>query len=130
MQLTEDERRSIASVRIERAYKTLADAKAIVAAGMWNAAANRLYYACYYMVSALLVNKGFEASTHSGVIRMFSLNFVKEGFVSDEMGRFYSKLFELRQTGDYADWVYLTEEDVAPLVPKVEEFMDTIKGLI
>ena len=61
---------------------------------------------------------------------MFSLNFVKEGFVSDEMGRFYSKLFELRQTGDYADWVYLTEEDVAPLVPKVEEFMDTIKGLI
>lgn len=44
--------------------------------------------------------------------------------------RFYSKLFELRQTGDYADWVYLTEEDVAPLVPKVEEFMDTIKWLI
>lgn len=48
----------------------------------------------------------------------------------DEMGRFYSKLFKLRQTGDYADREYLKEEDVAPLVPKVEEFMDTIKGLI
>ncbi len=130
MQLSEEERKALATVRIERAEKTFTDAKTIAASKMWNAAANRMYYACYYMVSALLVSNGLEAGTHSGVIRMFSLNFVKEGKVSEEMGRFYSKLFELRQTGDYADWVYLAEEDVAPLIPQVESFLSALKQLL
>lgn len=130
MNLTEDERKTLAILRVERANKTFADAKAIVEAGMWNAAANRLYYSCYYMVTALLVSKGYETGTHSGVITLFGLHFVKEGLVPEEMGRFYSKLFELRQTGDYADWVYLKEEDVAPLVPKVEEFLKTLQSIV
>lgn len=130
MKLTEDERKTLASLRVERANKTFADAKAIVEAGMWNAAANRFYYACYYMVTALLISKGYETGTHSGVITLFGLHFVKEGLVPEEMGRFYSKLFELRQTSDYADWVYLKEEDVVPLVPKIEEFLKALQSII
>ncbi|MDR2058337.1 MAG: HEPN domain-containing protein [Dysgonamonadaceae bacterium] len=38
---------------------------------------NRLYYACYYAVTALLINSGIEAQTHAGVRRMLALHFTK-----------------------------------------------------
>lgn len=39
----------------------------LVANKKWNSAVNRLYYAVYYAVSALLVKNEIEAKTHAGV---------------------------------------------------------------
>jgi uncharacterized protein (UPF0332 family) len=50
------------------------------------------------MTTALLIYNGHAAQTHSGVIRLFGLNFVVNGIVSKEQSKFYSKLFEMRQT--------------------------------
>ena len=47
--------------------------------GYWRTATNRLYYACYFAVSALLVKNGITAHTHAGVLTMPGLHFVKEG---------------------------------------------------
>jgi uncharacterized protein (UPF0332 family) len=41
--------------RIERAYKTLLEVESHLSNGFWNTAINRMYYACFYAVSALLV---------------------------------------------------------------------------
>jgi len=41
--------------RLEKARETLEDARILANAGRWNACVNRLYYACFYSVSALLV---------------------------------------------------------------------------
>ena len=54
----------------------------------------------------------------------------KPKIVSSELGKFYSELYELRQTGDYDDWKVVTESDVMPLVPTVEIFLDTLERLI
>ena len=32
---------------------------------LWNTAINRLFYACYYAVTALLIDQGIETKTHS-----------------------------------------------------------------
>lgn len=82
------------------------------------------------MVSALLLKNGIEAHTHGGIIGLFGLNFVKTNIVSSELGKFYSQLFELRQTGDYDDWKIVTETEVLTLAPKVELFLDTIEKII
>jgi uncharacterized protein (UPF0332 family) len=50
--------------------------------------------------------------------------------ISSKLGKFYSELFELRQTGDYDDWKVVTEADIMPLVPTVEVFLDTLEGVI
>ena len=128
--LTDDERKAVVTVRTERAFNTLEEAIGIVESGYWHAAANRLYYSCYYIVSALLISKGFDASTHSGVIRLFGLHFVSTGMVSKNQGKFYSKMYELRQSGDYDDWKELSEEDIMPLVEPVKDFIHTINNLI
>ena len=40
--------------RIARARETLDEAEILADSGYWNACVSRLYYACFYVVSALL----------------------------------------------------------------------------
>lgn len=128
--LTDEERKTLVANKVKRSRETWAEAKGIIASGYWYAAANRMYYACYYMVSALLLKKGLSANTHGGIIGLFGLHFIKSGIISHEMGKFYSQLFELRQTGDYDDWKVVTENDIKPLEPHAEAFLNTIETLI
>ena len=58
MGLTEDERKAVVSLRLDNARQTLEDAKFIANNKLWKAAANRLYYACYYAASALMIRFG------------------------------------------------------------------------
>ena len=128
--LTGDERKALVSNKVRRARETWEETTGIINSGYWYAASNRMYYACYYMTSALLLKIGQSAHTHSGTIGLFGLHFVKTGIVSGDLGKFYSQLFELRQTGDYDDWKVVTESDVRPLVPMAEMFLDTLENLI
>lgn len=52
--LDEETRFSIITYRIDRAKETLTEAEYNAKGGYYNSAVNRLYYACYYAVSALL----------------------------------------------------------------------------
>jgi uncharacterized protein (UPF0332 family) len=61
---------------------------------------------------------------------LFGLHFIRTGVISKDAGKLYSKLFELRQTGDYDDLFNLTEEDVAPMITLVHQFLDELNGKI
>jgi uncharacterized protein (UPF0332 family) len=130
MSLTKNEREAVVSFRIQKAKDTLSEAEGIATLGYWNAVANRLYYACYYATSALLIKNNYTAQTHRGIIHLFGLHFIKEGFVSKEAGRLYSKLFELRQTVDYDDLFNLLEEDVKPMIMATQYYINEILKLI
>jgi uncharacterized protein (UPF0332 family) len=123
MKLTVSERAAIVQVKMQKARQTLVEAKDIAALQHWHAAVNRLYYACYYAASALLIKSGFSVQTHSGVIGQIGKHFIHKGLIGQEWGKFYRKLFELRQAGDYNDWIAIKGEDVIPLLPIAEEFI-------
>jgi len=89
-----------------------------------------IYYACYYITSALLIKNGYNAQTHSGVIRLFGLHFVTTGIVAKEQSKLYSKLFEMRQTGDYDDLYNLTEDDVKPMIEPAKIYILEIERLV
>ena len=130
MNLTDEERKSVVQLRMEKAKKTFSEIALLTDNALWQTAANRLYYACYYAVGALLVQNGFEAQTHKGTINQMGMHFVKTGLLSAELGKMYQRLFELRQTGDYSDWIAIEEEDIKPLVEKAEHFISTVERLI
>ncbi|MBQ7531191.1 MAG: HEPN domain-containing protein [Paludibacteraceae bacterium] len=65
MSLSYDERNAIVQLRLERAYQTLEEAKGNMTMKYWHVVANRLYYAAYYAVSALLIANGDTAQTQS-----------------------------------------------------------------
>ena len=96
----------------------------------WNASVNRIYYSCYYAISAILLKKSIETNSHKGIRQMFGLHFVQEGLVSKEDGRFFSDLYDRRQTGDYDDYVSYDEETVMQLYNQSEEFITKIVELI
>ncbi|MCL2132233.1 MAG: HEPN domain-containing protein [Lentimicrobiaceae bacterium] len=130
MTLNKEERDSIVMYRFQRAKETLTEAKGNIEMEFWHAAANRLYYACYYAVSALLINNGYTARTHNGAFSLFGRYFVTTGFISKEQNKLYRNLFNLRQGGDYEDWINIEENDVIPLLEPAEQFITEIEKLI
>jgi len=130
MKLSAEERQAIVSYRLQKAKETLQEAKGNLNMGYWNTVANRLYYACYYAASALLIKHEHSAHTHSGVISLLGLHFISKGIIPKELGKFYSQLFELRQMSDYSDWIRIEEDDVKALEEPAEEFIQTIERLI
>ena len=130
MTLKIENRNALVKIRIQKAKETFAEIENLVKLGYWRTAANRLYYASYYAVSALLIKNGIEAKTHQGVINQFGLYFVKTGTFSQKEGRFFKGLFELRQDGDYDDWIDIIEDDVIPLIEPVRRFIEKLESLI
>ena len=130
MGLTEIEKKTLIVLKIERANETIQEVPFLLEHGFYRTAINRMYYACYYIVSALLMQENMEARTHKGIIALFSMNFVKTGKVSEETGKLYRSLFELRQTGDYDEIKEIGKEDVDGRLEPAEKFIAEIERLI
>ena len=123
MSLNQEEREAIVIYRLEKATKTLEEARCNLPMQFWSLIANRMYYAAYYAVSALLIVNGHTAKTHETILRVFGLHFVKTGVFPTEQGHLYNKLFTLRLTGDYNDHYDLEEQDVLPLFAPTEQLI-------
>ena len=116
--------------RTKRSLETLREAKTMIDNGFWNASVNRVYYSCYYVVSALLLVKSIETVSHKGIRQMFGLHFVQTGLVSKEDGRFFSDLYDRRQTGDYDDFINYDEVVANQLFNRADEFVKRMIELI
>lgn len=113
--------------RIERAHETLADARLLAEGGRWNSCVNRLYYASFYSVNALLLKNNFKTHTHNGCRTKFLLEFIKTGIISKDYGKLYTDLFDWRQEGDYADFISFDQSTVTPLLDQTENFIKEIE---
>ena len=80
--LESQQRRDLVRYRIEKAYKSFEEAKGVAKLKYWNLTGNRLYYTVFHMASALLLDKGFTAKTHAGVIHLVGEKFIATGFGS------------------------------------------------
>lgn len=118
------------SYRISRAKETFEEAKLLSQSNYWNAVANRLYYSCFYIVNALLIKNKSKFSSHNGVKTEFHKSFIKTGIISIEFGKLYSRLFNLRQEGDYLDFQRFTQNDIEPFINEVEKFILEIEKLL
>ena len=114
----------------KRAEECIKDAELLLAHGSLYSAVNRIYYAMFYQVSALLLTQGLSFSKHSGVLAAFNREFVKTGKVNKELGRFYNRMFEYRKVGDYGDLVEFKEEKVRKWLENAKKFLNTIKKLM
>jgi uncharacterized protein (UPF0332 family) len=130
MTVNKKNRDIIVDYRLQKAKDTLTEVKGNVEMGFWHTAANRLYYACYYAVTALLIKNGYAIHTHHGVFTLLGKHFVVTGIVSKEQNQFYRRVLELRQSGDYSDTIVVGEENIAPLLEPAQQFITAIENLI
>ena len=125
-----EELNDLIDYRIARAKETLEEAKVLADSGHWNACVNRLFYACFYAVSALLSKHNVSSSKHSGIRSFFNQHLVKPGIISKESALIYNLLFERRQEGDYEVFVTFNENDVKPWLKETELFVNSVIALI
>ena len=130
MPLDPQSREDIIQYRKDRSRSTFKEAQFVTQGEFWNLVANRLYYAVFYMCEALLLSHSIQANSHAGIARMMSLHFVKEGKLTQEEGKLLSRLFRMRQTGDYDDLFYWTKEELLPMFPQVESLINKLESLI
>jgi uncharacterized protein (UPF0332 family) len=115
--------------RLQKSKETLNDAKIMVEIATLSSTVNRIYYAMFYAVNALLLSKNFSSSKHSGVRALLNKEFINKGLLDKEMGKFYSKIFEERQEGDYKDFAKFDTEAVKNWLNEAENFINEISKL-
>ena len=128
--LSDKDREEIVAYKRQKAYDTLHEAEKVAGMGLWNLTGNRLYYATFHMASALLVYNGLSAHTHNGVIHLIGEHFVKKGLLDKDCGRLLSKLYSLRQSGDYDDRYNATEEEVMGYFPLTQGLLQAMEKLM
>jgi uncharacterized protein (UPF0332 family) len=116
--------------RIDRAKETIREVRIHIEYRFWNTAINRMYYACFYAVSALLAKDKIDISSHSGVRQKFGENFVKTGLIDRDLAKHFTELFEKRHKGDYNDFYDYDEETVLRLYPVSQRFIEEITKII
>ncbi len=128
--MTNEERKDIVTYRIENAKTTLTEVKSHIENGFYNTAVNRMYYACFYAASALLIANKIQVKSHEGVRQQLGLHFVLTGKISQEQGKFYSLLYSKRTAGDYEDFLTHDKDTVDWLFPRSVEFISQIAAMV
>jgi uncharacterized protein (UPF0332 family) len=130
--LTDKEKQiQLSRFRLKQAAESIDEAVCLLSGkGSPRSIINRAYYAMFYSVLALIVFEPYSSSKHSGVLSYFNKKFIKEGLLPEELGRSINKAFELRQEGDYREYVELTYEQVKPFIEEARVFVQKVKDYL
>jgi uncharacterized protein (UPF0332 family) len=116
--------------RLSRARSALRSAEGLLELGELPDVVNRLYYACFYAVTALLFSEGITASKHSGVISMFGKHWTQPGRFPRQMGRFIHEMFQRRLEGDYGDQASFDRAEVEAWLAETRSFVERIASYL
>ena len=101
MSLSNEERNTLVALELKKAREAYEDIGILMAANRLNGAANRMYYAVFHAVCALLINDGHHVSTHKGSHAVFSQHYIKTAILPREYGQLYNQLQTMREESDY-----------------------------
>lgn len=130
MSLNDEERKLLVEFEIEKAHKLIEQFTILENAELWDTLANRVYYAVFHAVTALLIMNGLHAGSHQGVSVLFNKHFVKENLVDEKYGRLLARLENMREKSDYTCLFETTKEEVMPMIPQAKEMISIIENLI
>ena len=123
-------KKDLIDYRYSRALDTFDDARILAQNKKWNSTINRLYYAAYYAVTALLLKSDINPATHNGAKINFSKHYIKTGKISPKLGKTYSQLFTWRQKGDYDDLFDFDKKIVLPYFEPLEKLIKEIEKFL
>lgn len=124
--MNERTQKEYVSYRLSKSQETYDAALILYRNKKYNSTVNRLYYACSYAVSTLLIHHSLNAKSHSGVKTQFFLHFIKTKAIDFKYSQLYSNLFSWRQESDYGDFIDFNQSDIEPLLIPVQELINEV----
>ena len=105
------------------ARQKIAAAEDLLKLGHYADAASRAYYSVFHSVRAMLQSEGLTAESHSGLLTLFSLHFVKPGKWPRKFSKYLQNLKDDREEGDYGVYSTLDENDARMALREANEFL-------
>ncbi len=128
--MKDDIKKDVIGYWMEKAEEALASARSEQQADRRVFAVNRAYYACFYALSAVLMQSGQTFRKHTGVRGALHRAFIKTGMLEASWGKFYDLIFENRQRGDYQELVEFEVEELQEIISQSEQFVEVMKELL
>ena len=126
-----EKKRELALYRLQQAEESLEEARFLFEGEKSpRSVINRAYYAMYYSVLALLIFESYSSSKHSGVLSYFNKRFIKGNLIPQDVGRAINRAFDLRQRGDYREYVTLSRKQAEPFLIEARRFIDTVQSYL
>jgi uncharacterized protein (UPF0332 family) len=125
-----DSKQDYINYRLDRSVELFQDAKLLAKNKRWRSCVNRLYYSSFHLVNALLFQDGITPKSHDGIKTKFFQFYIKTNRIDQEFGKLYSQLIDWRQESDYSIYVDFDEEDVKPLIKKVEKLNHLLTEIV
>lgn len=111
---------------LEKSAKNMEQAMRIADMGYWDLVANRLYYAVFHAVNAMLLIDDIKTGTHKGTSIQFGKSYVLTGIFDRQDGILYGRLQTMREKADYQNVFSLEEEDGRRLIEAADELRKKI----
>ena len=126
--MTLDYSQKVIAVRLllEKSNKNMEQATKIADLGYWDLVANRLYYAVFHAVNAMLLIDGISVGTHKGTSIQFGKSYILTGAFSRQDGILYGQLQTMREKADYQNIFSLEEKEGRVLIEAAEELRKKI----
>ena len=130
MSLTNEERKTLVALEMKKARETYEDIGILIAANRLNGAANRMYYAVFHAVCALLINDDHQVNTHKGSHALFSQHYIKTGILPREYGQLYNQLQTMREESDYNCAYDVEIDELQQRIDPARRLIDDIDKLV
>jgi len=116
--------------QLEKAEGKLHSSKLLLDNSSFEDSISRAYYGMYHAAMAVLMTKDLEPKTHSGLITLFGLHFVKEGPFERKYGKMLSDAKEEREEGDYEIFYEATKQRAEEILKNAKEFLGEVKDFL
>ena len=112
---------------LDKSARYIAAAEDSLAAGHWEAAASRAYYAMFYVAEALLNERSLRFRKHGGVHGAFGEHFAKPGLLDPKYHRWLLAAFNKRITADYGVDAELSAPEVQEMLTQARDFLEAAR---
>ena len=120
----------LAGYWLEKAYESVASAESETEALRFGFAVNRLYYAVFYAITAILALEGKKLTKHAAVRAALHRDYIRTSKIDQSLGRLYDELFHARQLGDYMPMVEFDEAVVRQQMEEARRFIARCKAYV
>lgn len=130
MSLDDEKRAVVVGLEMQKAYDTLEEAILLADNGRWSGAANRLYYAVFHAVSALLIHDAHPVKSHKGAGIQFNQYYIKPVIINSRYGALYARLESMREEGDYNCHYAISKEELHGSIAPAKDLIAIIAEMV
>ncbi len=115
---------------LEKSEESLDSADSDYQAGRLSPAVRSIYYACFYALSAVMLNEGKTFRKHTAIRGALHRDLIRTGKLDSYWGRYYDEFFESRHRGDYQPLVSFESEQVQEYIIRARGFVKQMENLL